>query len=125
MLNTAALNTFAANGTNDYDLDVILAEWWQVMGVSLPDTLIIAPTTTYQLTATLIPSNATNKAVTWSSNTPSIATVDSTGLVTAVADGTTTITVTTTDGGYTDTCVVTVSSGTVFIPKQHIALGSF
>ena len=61
-----------------------------------------------QLTATVLPLNATNKSVEWSSSDESVATVDNSGLVTAVGDGTATITVTTNDGGFTDTCFVTV-----------------
>jgi len=64
------------------------------------------------LTATVSPSNATNKNVKWSSSNPSVATVtESGGTVTAVSAGTATITVTTVDGGRTDTCSLTVSSG--------------
>jgi len=62
------------------------------------------------LTATLTPSNATDVSVTWSSSNSAIATVDSNGLVTAVAEGTTTITVRTTDGGFTDTASINVVS---------------
>lgn len=66
---------------------------------------------TKQLTAYVMPvGEATNTAVTWKSSNTSVATVSSSGLVTAVANGTATITVTTADGGYTDTCVVTVTS---------------
>ena len=64
------------------------------------------------LSATVAPSNATNKAVTWSSSNTSVATVSSTGKVTAVGAGSATITVTTSDGGYTATCAVTVTAST-------------
>lgn len=63
---------------------------------------------TETLTATILPSNATNKNVTWSSDNPSVATVNSAGVVTGVALGNATITVTTVDGGKTATCVVNV-----------------
>ena len=62
-----------------------------------------------QLTATVAPDNATDKTVTWSSDKTSVATVDATGNVTAVGVGEATITVTTTDGGKTATCKVTVN----------------
>lgn len=68
---------------------------------------------TLQLTATVSPSNATNPAVTWSSGNTSVATVDATGKVTAVANGIATITVKTTDGNKTATATITVTiSGT-------------
>lgn len=63
---------------------------------------------TFKLTATISPSNATNKNVTWSSSNESIATVDKTGLVTPIAIGETTISVTTEDGNYRATCNITV-----------------
>lgn len=69
-----------------------------------------------QLTATVNPSNATNKTVTWSSDDESVATVSSTGLVTPIATGTATITATATNGTVDDTddqtatCTITVSS---------------
>jgi DMSO/TMAO reductase YedYZ molybdopterin-dependent catalytic subunit len=61
---------------------------------------------TVQLNAVVEPANATNKNVTWSSSDESIATVDENGLVTAVAQGTVTITVTTEDGNFTDSITV-------------------
>lgn len=65
---------------------------------------------TLQLTATVQPENATDRTVTWTSSDPAIATVDATGLVTAVAVGTATVTATTTDGtALTASCQVTVS----------------
>ena len=65
---------------------------------------------TAQLTATVQPEDAYNKNVTWSSSDTSVATVDGDGLITAVAPGTTTITVTTEDGGLTASCTVTVEN---------------
>ena len=61
------------------------------------------------LIATIYPSTALNKTVTWSTLDDNIASVSSTGLVTAVAVGNTTITVTTTDGSFTATCLVRVN----------------
>ena len=59
------------------------------------------------LTATVAPTNTTDKTVTWSSSAPTVASVDASGKVTALAVGTTTITATTTNGK-TATCAVTV-----------------
>jgi uncharacterized protein YjdB len=64
------------------------------------------------LTATVLPENANDKSVTWSSSDEAVATVDQTGKVTAVKKGTATITVTTNDGGKTATCAVTVKRPT-------------
>lgn len=81
-----------------------------VESVSLDKTTLgLTEGETARLTATVEPSNATNKSVTWSSDNESVATVDTSGNVTAVSAGTATITVTTDDGGKTDTCTVTVS----------------
>ncbi len=68
----------------------------------------LKPTETFQLSVTITPDEVANKNVTWSSNNESVATVSTTGLVTAIAEGEATITVTTEDGGLTDKCVVTV-----------------
>lgn len=61
----------------------------------------------YQLTETVLPNNATNKNVTWSTSNSNVATVDD-GNVTALAAGQATITVTTEDGNKQATCDVTV-----------------
>ena len=89
-----------------------------------PPVHAMAPNATKQLTAVVYPTNAANKNVTWTSNNDAVATVDGTGLVTANAVGTATITATTEDGGYTDTCVVTVTNNatkevTMFVNTLH------
>ncbi|MBR3357311.1 MAG: leucine-rich repeat protein [Solobacterium sp.] len=67
-----------------------------------------------KLTATVLPADAEDKSVTWSSSDPTAVTVDQNGRVTAVADhgieqpSQAVITVTTKDGGYTASCTVTV-----------------
>ena len=63
---------------------------------------------TQQLSATVSPSDATNKSVTWSSSNTSVATVSSSGLVTGVSAGNATITVKTNDGNKTATSTITV-----------------
>ena len=78
-------------------------------GVTLSQTeLSLVKGATATLTATVVPSDATNQKVRWSSNNTSVATVEN-GTVTAVSGGTATITVTTEDGNHTATCEVTVT----------------
>jgi hypothetical protein len=76
-----------------------------------PTTASINIGVTTQLTKTIAPTNATNQNVTWSTSNASVATVNTSGLVTGVATGTATITVTTVDGSKTATCSVTVTPG--------------
>ena len=85
-----------------------------VTGVTLDQTtLSLVAGTTGQLTATVSPDDAADKTVTWASADETIATVDANGKVTAVADGQTTITVTTTDGAKTADCKVIVTKDKV------------
>ncbi len=81
-----------------------------VTGITVdPHSLGLTTGETGQLTATVTPSNATNQNVTWSSNHNEIASVDNNGLVTAIGAGMATIKATTVDGGFKDSCMVTVS----------------
>ena len=85
-----------------------------VTGVTLDKTSVtLAPKDSITLKATVQPDNATNQDLTWSSNREDVATVSSKGVVTAVAEGTTTITVKTKESGYSATCNVTVAKSTV------------
>jgi transglutaminase/protease-like cytokinesis protein 3 len=81
-----------------------------VTGVNVsPISASINVDSTRQLTAWVYPSNAFNKNISWSSSDTSIATVDTTGLVTGVAEGSAIITLATDDGGFTATSDITVS----------------
>ena len=90
-----------------------------VSGISLnKSSLTLLVGSSESLTATVTPSNATNKDVTWSSSAPDVAAVTSDGLVTAVGVGTSVITATTESGGLKATCTVKVDP----IPVSGISL---
>ena len=112
----AGTSTFTVKANNNYgsdskSLSITIGAQTNVpvTGVSLnTSTLNLIEGGTGTLIATVLPETATNRNVTWSSNAPGVATVNSSGKVTAVSAGTATITVTTVDGGFTATCAVTV-----------------
>jgi uncharacterized protein YjdB len=89
-----------------------------VTGITLNQAnLILNPSQTATLTAAVQPANATNSGLLWSSNRPGSATVNQSGLVTAVAKGQATITVKTVDGNFSRVCLVDVQ-----VPVQGISL---
>lgn len=111
---TATITVTTVDGSKTATCDLTISNV-DVTGVSLDQssaTIYVgfAVGNTVQLTATVAPSNATDKSVSWESSNTSVATVSSAGLVTAVAVGTATITVTTTDGSKTATCAITVEN---------------
>lgn len=111
-LNAGNHNVIVDGGTLDESLKTSLGDrvTYVVRGVSLDrSALTLIEGGTAQLTATVEPIDATNKKVTWSSSAPDVAVVDASGNLTAVAEGTATITATTDDGGKTATCTVTVA----------------
>ena len=81
----------------------------EVTGVTLKRTSIkIIEGNSATLMATVTPSTAVDKSVTWTSSDPSVATVSAEGMVEAISAGTCTIEVTTNDGSFTASCTVTV-----------------
>jgi uncharacterized protein YjdB/protocatechuate 3,4-dioxygenase beta subunit len=86
----------------------------RVTGVTVaPDVATIEVGASAQLDAEVLPVDAANQAVTWTSSDEAVATVSDTGLVTAVAAGTATITVTTTVGEFTATGTITVAAAEI------------
>ena len=97
------------------DIQVYAADPWaqynHVTGVELSkDSLELQLGESDTLVATIAPENASNKNMTFESDDPSVATVDQNGVVEAVGVGQATITVTTEEGSFSDTCTVTVSN---------------
>jgi len=108
---TTTITVQTSDGGKTASCVVTVAAFIAVTGVTLNRTTATIATGAgngLTLVATVLPTNAINKAVTWSSSTPATATVASNGRVTGVAAGSATITVTTTDGSFTASCLVTV-----------------
>ena len=94
-----------------------------VTGVTLEtDKLELFTGESETLTAKVLPETATDKSVTWESSNTTVATVDQSGNVKAEAQGTATITVKTANGGFTDTCTVTVTDKTYTITADPAKL---
>lgn len=96
------------------DMQVVQIDWDTVYKAvtglsSTPATVTLDADATQQITNVFAPVDASNQAVTYSTSDATKATVSASGLITAVATGSATITVTAADGGFTDTVVVTIS----------------
>lgn len=102
------------------------SNWWSINEINVyvsgaataatsvevaPATLALKERHSAALTATVNPAEASVKKVSWQSSDPSVAAVDEAGRVTALKAGSTTITATATDGGYTAQAQVTVIAG--------------
>jgi uncharacterized protein YjdB len=98
----------------------IVPETVSVTGITTtPSTASIAVGSTLQVTATVLPSNATNKTVVWSTSDQEVATVSASGLVSAISPGEAIITATTQDGNIFDITEVTVTNA------SPLSIGSF
>ncbi len=93
-----------------------------VTGVKLAhNDLTLKTGTSFTLAASVEPANATNKAVTWSSDNDAVASVSDKGVVEAKTVGSATITATTQDGGHTATCSFTVTIEDVTLTSLSIS----
>ena len=116
-MNTGTTRIYAeatdGSGKKDY-ITVTVTGSISVTGISVaPASKTMNVGDTDYLCETVYPSNATNKTITWSSSDESVATVNTySGKLTAKKAGTTTITATTADGGYSDSCEVWVHGKT-------------
>jgi len=106
----ATITVTTEDGNYTARCEVVVTDPIPVSGVSLSQTeLSLVKGATATLRATVVPSDATNQKVRWSSNNTAVATVEN-GTVTAVSGGNATITVTTEDGNHTATCSVAVEA---------------
>lgn len=119
---TAKIKAVALDGTEKSAVCIVTVTQ-AVTGITLPPSKTMGVGTTAVLTAELIPDYATNKKITWKSSDTSVATVDSTGKVTAKTKvGSCRISVTTDDGGHTAVCVVNVVVPTTSIKLSKTTL---
>lgn len=111
---TITATTSYGNYTDICEVNVIeeeLAEKISVTGISLNKTSVIASVYgTEALEVTITPEDADDQKVIWSSSNEEVATVSSSGVITAINIGTAIITATTNDGNFTVTCEVSVVS---------------
>jgi len=109
--NATITATVATDGTPVTASCAVTVKTISVTGVAISrSSLELGISKTSTLTSTISPSNATNKNVSWSTSASSIATVSSSGIVTGVAVGSATIKVTTADGGYQASCLVSITA---------------
>lgn len=92
-----------------------------VMGITLPDTVIALSGQPIEVTPTITPENASNKAVVWSTDSDLITIEGDT--ITAISPGTATLTATTVDGGYTASCTVNILDSAVFQAAHYATHG--
>lgn len=105
----ARISVTTADGSELSD-DCEITVFQPVIGVNVePRTLTLKSIgATKQLTADVLPENADNRNVKWSSANTSVCLVMDNGMVVAVGEGSSVVTATTVDGGFTDFCVVNV-----------------
>lgn len=113
---SAVITVTTLDGNKTDTLTVSVSTKVSVTGVTVsPTSLELTKGKTGQITATVSPNNATNKNVSWVSGDISVATVSSSGLVTAVSEGSATITCATSDGNKTASCSVSVNAASGLI----------
>ncbi len=102
------------NTSNPLSLaEVEVYKFVELSGVSItPITEDLSIGDNYQLIATVLPANASDQQLAYASSDESVATISSTGIITAVGEGKATITVTASQGEFSENTTVTVSNST-------------
>ena len=94
-----------------------------VTGISLSkQTISMGVGQERKLSAFIAPANALNQEMTWMSTDPGVASIDQAGHITGLSEGTTDIVVTTSEGGFSDTCHITVGPEWVDVPVDSIRI---
>ncbi len=110
----ATITVTSTDGGHTATCEITVKDAVAVSGIALDITEInMEKGDTQQLTATISPENATNKNVTWETGNPMVAIISDEGVVSAQGNGSTTISVTTEDGGHTATCNVIVGTTSI------------
>ena len=120
---SAAIKVITEDGNKTAECSVTVnAKVYPVTSVSLDKTsLTLTEGDASQLTATVLPENASNKRVKWSSDNSGVASVDQNGFVSGVSHGTTTIKVKTEDDGKMAECSVTVESKIIHVTSVSLS----
>lgn len=111
---TTVIKVVTADGEKSDTITVVVTT--PVSGLSMSVVpVVLNPSRTYKIQATVLPSTATNMALIWESTNTSIATVDANGLVRAISSGSCGISATTVDGEYTAITPINVVTNLVGI----------
>jgi len=118
-----SLNSYGHKYAEENGYPYEIYDYYPVTGVSLNKNKIdIVEGSTYTLTATVEPNNATYPSVTWTSSDEGVATVDENGVVTAVSKGTAIITATTEENNFKSNCSVNVLRSVSSIKLNYSSL---
>lgn len=102
------ISAATADGSIVSNVSQVTVIWTAVTGVSISGVSKVGIGETVTLTASVTPTGASDKTVTWTSSDKAILTVNADGNITGVAPGTATVTATTNDGGFTAAKEITV-----------------
>lgn len=137
-LGTATITVTSVDGGKTGTRQIVVIPPVISTGITTDSVLYGTMNTPKQIVATITPSNTTNKILNWSVADSTIASVDANGVVTGLKQGTTTLTISTADGGYTktmqlivNTIVTAINAGTTATtgspstPYQNITFGQY
>jgi uncharacterized protein YjdB len=113
---TAVIKVTTADGQKTSMATIVVTTPVSGLAIS-PQPVILNPSRSYNIQATVLPATATNKTIVWKSTNTAVATVDGNGLVTAITSGSCGISATTVDGDFTG-----ITEVSVFTPLVGVQL---